>query len=98
MGHELFFVVLHDAKWKISLDGRHSAPYPSRTGAVRAAIEAAHLVCDIVGNAQVLVQQDNKQFKAEWTHGRDPYRPEVSSVSRPLYQDAPMPRGSRQGR
>jgi hypothetical protein len=67
------YVVVNDAgQWKIAFAGKHYGPYHSQANAIRAAVDAAHRAR---GDAQVLVQGQNGQFRTEWTYGHDPYPP-----------------------
>lgn len=67
------YVVVRDAgEWKIAFAGKHYGPYRTQENAIRAAIDAAHKAR---GDAQVLVQGANNQFRTEWTYGNDPYPP-----------------------
>lgn len=72
MSRAQYVVVLHQGEWKISYNGKHYGPYSTQKMAIRAAVDAAHKA---KGDAQVLVQGENNQFRTEWTYGRDPYPP-----------------------
>lgn len=70
-----FYVVLHEGRWKINFEGRHSAPYASQAYAIRAAVDTAHQLGLLGHDAQVLVQGTDGHFRTEWTYGHDPYPP-----------------------
>ena len=72
MARAQYFVVLHNGQWKISYNQKHYGPYNTQKAAIRAAVDAAHKA---EGDAQVLVQGANNQFRTEWTYGHDPYPP-----------------------
>lgn len=75
MARTQYFVVNHQGEWKISLDGKHHGPYATQRAAIKAAVDAAHETGKKGGDAQVLVQGANNQFRTEWTYGSDPYPP-----------------------
>ncbi|MEQ1865984.1 MAG: DUF2188 domain-containing protein [Micropepsaceae bacterium] len=75
MARAQYFVVLHNAEWKINFDGKHYGPYLIQEFAIRAAVDAAHQSGRSGHDAQVLVQGRNNQFRTEWTYGHDPYPP-----------------------
>jgi hypothetical protein len=75
MARTQYFVVLHQGEWKISLNGQHYGPYRTQADAIRAAVDAAHSTGSKGGDAQVLIQGQNNQFRTEWTYGNDPYSP-----------------------
>lgn len=75
MARTQYFVVNHQGQWKISLNGAHHGPYATQGAAIKAAIDAAHDTGRKGGDAQVLVQGANNQFRTEWTYGDDPYPP-----------------------
>lgn len=75
MARTQYFVVLHQNEWKVTLNGQHYGPYDTQALAIRAAVDAAHSTGDKGGDAQVLVQGTNNQFRTEWTYGHDPYPP-----------------------
>jgi Uncharacterized protein conserved in bacteria (DUF2188) len=70
-----YFVVLHEGQWKVKLDGKHHGPYGTQRDAIKAAVDAANTTGKSGGDAQVLVQGTNNQFRTEWTYGHDPYPP-----------------------
>jgi hypothetical protein len=67
-----YVVVNEQGQWKIAFAGKHYGPYNTQANAIRAAVDAAHRA---KGDAQVLVQGQNGQFRTEWTYGHDPYPP-----------------------
>lgn len=75
MARAQYFVVLHESEWKVKFDGKHYGPYRTQADAIRAAVDAAHSIGRQGGDAQVLVQGQNNQFRTEWTYGNDPYPP-----------------------
>lgn len=76
MARTVYYVVLHDAEWKISLGGKHYGPYSTQKAAIRDAVDTAHKEGkQNPHGAQVLVQGTNNQFRTEWTYGHDPYPP-----------------------
>ncbi|HZO53952.1 MAG TPA: DUF2188 domain-containing protein [Bryobacteraceae bacterium] len=75
MARTRYFVVLHEGQWKINLNDKHDGPYNTQAAAIRAAVDAAHSTGTKGGDAQVLVQGQNNQFRTEWTYGNDPYPP-----------------------
>src|SRR5215204_322024 len=86
-----YFVVLHDKQWKISFADKHYGPYRTQRDAIRVAVDAAHKA---EGDAQVLVQGQNNQFRTEWTYGNDPYPPPDARDRNPQVQ-APSARKGR---
>jgi hypothetical protein len=70
-----YFVVLHEGQWKIKHNGEHSRPYSSQAAAIREAVDTANKAGQQGHDAQVLVQGENNQFRAEWTYGHDPFPP-----------------------
>ena len=75
MSRAQYFVVFHENQWKISFEGRHYGPYSTQAEAIRTAVDTAHTAGNQGHDAQVLVQVENNQFRAEWTYGNDPYPP-----------------------
>ena len=70
-----YFVVIHNGEWKISFEGKHYGPYNTQSSAIRAAVDAAHEAGKNGRDSQVLVQNQQAQFRTEWTYGHDPYPP-----------------------
>lgn len=76
MARTKYYVVKHQGEWKISLNEKHHGPYPTQRSAIKAAVDAAHKAgSSNPDGAQVLVQNEQNQFRAEWTYGNDPYPP-----------------------
>lgn len=76
MARTVYYVVLHEGQWKISLSGKHHGPYATQKEAIRLAVDAANIEGKKnPDGAQVLVQGTNNQFRTEWTYGNDPYPP-----------------------
>jgi hypothetical protein len=75
MARAHYYVVLHEGQWKISLDGKHYGPYETQRKAIRSAVDSAHKAGSEGFDAQVMVQGQNNQWRAEWTYGHDPYPP-----------------------
>jgi hypothetical protein len=59
----------------IKHNGKHYGPYTTQKAAIRAAVDAAHKTGKAGQGAQVLVQNEQNRFRAEWTYGNDPYPP-----------------------
>jgi hypothetical protein len=76
MACKQYFVVLHGGDWMVRHEDQHQGPYPTQADAIRAAIDAAHLIGSKGEEAEVLVQGANLNFRTEWTYGSDPYPPE----------------------
>jgi len=70
-----YYVVLHEGQWKVKLNEKHYGPYDTQRAAIKVAVDAAHSTGQKGGDAQVLVQGENHQFRTEWTYGHDPYPP-----------------------
>lgn len=75
MARAAYYVVHHQGEWKIQFNGRHYGPYRTQRETIRAAVDTAHKAGQQGHDAQVLVQGQNNQFRAEWTYGHDPYPP-----------------------
>ena len=75
VAREQLFVVLHQGQWKISHAGKHTGVGETQQKAIRAAGDTAQSLGLGGYDAQVLVQGENNQFRAEWTYGHDPYPP-----------------------
>ena len=76
MACKQYFVVLHEGLWTVKFEDQPEDSYPTQSKAIRAAIDAAHLIGSRGEDAQVLVQIENMQFRTEWTYGQDAYPPE----------------------
>lgn len=70
-----YFVVKKDGQWKIAHNDNHFGPYPTQRDAIKSAVDAAHKAGNLGYDAQVLVQNEQSKFRAEWTYGHDPYPP-----------------------
>jgi hypothetical protein len=68
-----YFVLHDDGEWKIKVGYRHTGPYDSKSAAMCAAIDYAEKDGQTGRDAQVLVQDEDKTFRVEWTYRRDPY-------------------------
>jgi hypothetical protein len=75
MARAVYYVVLHEGKWKIKFNDRHSGSYATQEEAIRVAVNRAHADGRKGQDAQVLVQGEDLQFRTEWTYGHDPYPP-----------------------
>lgn len=62
----LYVVVLHNREWKISFNGRHYGPYPTRALALESARDAAQRARDVGYDAHVLSQGSDFRFQVEW--------------------------------
>lgn len=71
----VYYVVLHEGRWKFEVNDEDHGPFCTQTAAIRAAVDAAQATGEAGGDAQVLVQGRDNQFRTEWTYGRDPYPP-----------------------
>ena len=58
--------------WKITYGVKVAGPYSTQRDAIRSAVDAANQAAN---GAQVLVQETNGKFRAEWTYGKDAYPP-----------------------
>lgn len=75
MDRIVYYVVLHQGEWKITLNGSHYGPYRTQSDAIKMAIDTAQ-ECGRKGNpSQVKVQGRDNLFRTEWTYGNDPYPP-----------------------
>jgi len=43
MARTVYYVVLHEGQWKISLSGKHHGPYTTQKEAIRLAVDAANI-------------------------------------------------------
>ena len=68
-----YFVLNENGQWKIKAGYRLTAPYHSKTAAMRAAIDYAEKDGQAGRDAEVLVQREDRTYRVEWTYGRDPY-------------------------
>lgn len=72
MTRKQFFVSPNGEQWKVQSDGQTLTVHRTQGEAIRAAVDFAHAHR---GDAQVMVQSPNGQFRTEWTYGHDPYPP-----------------------
>jgi len=74
MARAQYFVLSAGHKWKIRHDGK-DYPYSTQKEAMKIAVDTAHKAGREGHDAQVLIQGQNGQWRAEWTYGHDPYPP-----------------------
>ena len=72
VGRIQYFVSFLDGEWIITRDQERLGRFAAQQMAVEAAMEAARR---LGGRADVFVQGRDKQFKLEWSSGRDHQRP-----------------------
>jgi hypothetical protein len=72
MARKQFLVSPDGAEWKVQSEGSTLSTHGSRAAAIRNAVDEAH---NHKGDAQVLVQRLDGQWRTEWTYGHDPYPP-----------------------
>jgi hypothetical protein len=72
MPHTPYVVCRDQGQWAFKSNGTHFGPYPTRTDAIRAAVDAAYKAGLKGLNGQVLLED---QLSIEWTYGKDPYPP-----------------------
>ena len=70
-----YYVVIHENRWKITLNGKHFGPFSTQQDAIDEAVRCAHQAHKDGFDAQVLVQGADNRFRTEWTYGHDPYPP-----------------------
>ncbi len=75
MARAQYFVVKKSGQWQIAHNDNHFGPYETQKAAIRAAVDAAHSSGRKGIDAQVFVQNEQNQFRTEWTYGNDPYPP-----------------------
>jgi hypothetical protein len=75
MARAVYYVVLHEDRWKIKFNDQHYGPYNTQEAAIRVAVDTAHDAGSKGHDAQVLVQGRDNRFRTEWTYGHDPYPP-----------------------
>jgi hypothetical protein len=73
MPAEQYFIVLHNNEWMISFKDKHYGPYHSQQEAIEAAIDCAYAMGDIGIDAQVLIQETDKELKTAWSYSLDFY-------------------------
>lgn len=71
MARNQAFVTTYGGQFYVVINQQRHGPYATQKAAIRAAVDWAHQT----GNSQVLVQDRNSQWRAEWTYGNDPYPP-----------------------
>jgi hypothetical protein len=65
-----FFVESHRGTWKIKYEGSYIAVLPTRAMAIRWAIDRAQNAQARSVEARVLVQDEERVFRIEWTNSR----------------------------
>jgi len=58
MAREQFFVVLHEARWKIKHNGQHSMPYNTKAEAIKSAIDQARDAQKKGGLSSIIVDSE----------------------------------------
>lgn len=71
-----YFVMLQEGVWKVRRDGKFYGPYEGREAAVACAVDAAQTSGRNDRAAQVLIEGEDGEFRAEWTYGDDVYPPQ----------------------
>jgi len=71
--HAQYFVTNQKGEWKIRVGYRYTGCYASKRDAVRAAIDFAERDGQAGRDPQVLIQGEDRLFRAAWIYGRDPY-------------------------
>ena len=71
MARTQYFVTTYQGQFYVMLNQQRYGPYRTQREAIRAAVDGAHQT----PNSQVMVQDVNSQWRAEWTYGNDPYPP-----------------------
>lgn len=74
MTRAVYYILSSGGQWKIKYNDK-DYPYATQAAAIRAAVDAAHKAGSIGHDAQVLIQNREGQWRAEWTYGHDPYPP-----------------------
>lgn len=74
MARAQYFVLSAQGGWKVQHNDK-DYPYNTQRDAMKAAVDAAHSSGQEGHDAQVLIQGQNGQWRAEWTYGHDPYPP-----------------------
>ena len=59
-------VVFHEGHWKVSFGGTDQGPYSTREAALAEAIEMAKTVAESGVQAEVRVQNENREFVTAW--------------------------------
>jgi hypothetical protein len=71
MAAEQYLILRDDGGWKITFNGRHYGPYESQEAAVEAAVDAAYAMGEIGIDAQVAVEDLDRQVRTAWSYGED---------------------------
>ena len=71
MAAEQYFIVLHNNEWKISFKEKLYGPYATQGEAIEAAIDAAYAMGEIGIDAQVLVEDADRNLKTEWAYDQN---------------------------
>lgn len=74
MSRAQYFILSDQGRWKIRYEGKDYL-YSTQRDAMKAAVDAAHNAGRKGYDAQVLIQGQDGQWRAEWTYGNDPYPP-----------------------
>lgn len=74
MARAKYYVLSNAGAWKVRFE-EQDFHYRTQLEAMRAAVDAAHQSGRNGHDAQVLVQGQSGQWRAEWTYGHDPYPP-----------------------
>jgi hypothetical protein len=69
------YYVVYDGAWKIQCDGENSEPYRRKYDALRDAVGLAHLDVRNGREVDVIVQDDNDEFRPQWDSTLDPEPP-----------------------
>ena len=75
--HTCYLVVRQEDVWFIKFDGEEYGPYQSEREAMLFAIDAANKLGKQGEETQVLVMGENGDVRPFWTHGRDPFPPNI---------------------
>ena len=70
-----YFVMLHEGQWKVRRYGKLYGPYPTQEAAIRIATDVAQRSGKNDRPAQVMFQDQDGEFRAEWTFGLDFFPP-----------------------
>jgi hypothetical protein len=74
MTAEQYLIIQDNGEWKISFKDKQYGPYESQQEAIDAAIDCACAMGDIGIDAQVLVQEVDKEQRTAWSYSLDFYR------------------------
>jgi hypothetical protein len=78
MAEVRYLVIKRNGEWKINLGTSRMGPYRDRTQAIEMAIDMADRDGRDGRDSQVLVRGEDRQFRIEWTYGRDPHPDSVA--------------------